>query len=83
MMVGEIRDLETAQVSVQAALTGHTILATLHTNSAAAAITRLTDMGVEPFLITSTPERGPGAAAGEAALHRGAGEPFSADGGNI
>jgi general secretion pathway protein E len=54
MMVGEIRDLETAQVSVQAALTGHTILATLHTNSAAASITRLLDMGVEPFLITST-----------------------------
>ncbi len=54
MMVGEIRDLETAQVAVQAALTGHTILSTLHTNSAAAAITRLLDMGVEPFLITST-----------------------------
>ena len=54
MMVGEIRDLETAQVAVQAALTGHTILATLHTNSAAAAVTRLIDMGVEPFLITST-----------------------------
>jgi general secretion pathway protein E len=54
MMVGEIRDLETAQVAVQAALTGHTILSTLHTNSAAAAVTRLMDMGVEPFLITST-----------------------------
>ena len=54
MMVGEIRDLETAEVAVQAALTGHTILATLHTNSAAAAVTRLLDMGVEPFLITST-----------------------------
>ncbi|MEP6966953.1 MAG: ATPase, T2SS/T4P/T4SS family [Pseudomonadota bacterium] len=54
MMVGEIRDLETAQVAVQAALTGHTILSTLHTNSAAAAVTRLLDMGVEPFLITST-----------------------------
>jgi general secretion pathway protein E len=54
MMVGEIRDLETAQVSVQAALTGHMILSTLHTNTAAAAITRLIDMGVEPFLITST-----------------------------
>ncbi len=54
MMVGEIRDLETAQVAVQAALTGHTILSTLHTNSAAAAVTRLIDMGVEPFLITST-----------------------------
>ncbi|MEH0196555.1 ATPase, T2SS/T4P/T4SS family [Caulobacter sp. CCNWLY153] len=54
IMVGEIRDLETAQVAVQAALTGHTILSTLHTNSAAAAVTRLIDMGVEPFLITST-----------------------------
>jgi general secretion pathway protein E len=54
MMVGEIRDLETAQVAVQAALTGHTILATLHTNTAASAVTRLLDMGVEPFLITST-----------------------------
>ncbi|MHB8530297.1 MAG: GspE/PulE family protein [Caulobacteraceae bacterium] len=54
MMVGEIRDLETAQVAVQAALTGHMILSTLHTNGAAAAVTRLVDMGVEPFLITST-----------------------------
>jgi general secretion pathway protein E len=54
MMVGEIRDLETAQIAVQAALTGHTLLSTLHTNSAAAAVTRLLDMGVEPFLITST-----------------------------
>ncbi len=54
MMVGEIRDLETAEVAVQAALTGHTILSTLHTNSAASAVTRLLDMGVEPFLITST-----------------------------
>lgn len=54
IMVGEIRDVETAQVAVQAALTGHSILSTLHTNSAATAITRLLDMGVEPFLITST-----------------------------
>jgi general secretion pathway protein E len=54
MMVGEIRDLETTQVAVQAALTGHTILSTLHTNDAASAVTRLLDMGVEPFLITST-----------------------------
>ncbi len=54
MMVGEIRDLETAQVAVQASLTGHTILSTLHTNSAAAAVTRLLDMGLEPFLLTST-----------------------------
>jgi len=54
IMVGEIRDLETAQVAVQAALTGHAILSTLHTNDAASAVTRLLDMGVEPFLITST-----------------------------
>ena len=53
MMVGEIRDIETAQVAVQAALTGHTILSTLHTNTAAGAVTRLIDMGVEPFLIAS------------------------------
>jgi general secretion pathway protein E len=53
-MVGEIRDLETAQIAVQAALTGHTLLSTLHTNSAASALTRLIDMGVEPFLITTT-----------------------------
>jgi general secretion pathway protein E len=54
VMVGEVRDLETAQVAVQAALTGHLILSTLHTNSAATTMTRLLDMGVEPFLITST-----------------------------
>lgn len=54
MMVGEIRDLETAQIAVQAALTGHMILSTLHTNSAAGAVTRLMDMEVEPFLLTST-----------------------------
>ncbi|HEY1962967.1 MAG TPA: GspE/PulE family protein [Rhizomicrobium sp.] len=54
MMVGEVRDLETAEVAVQSALTGHTILSTLHTNDAASTITRLLDMGVEPFLITST-----------------------------
>ncbi len=54
MMVGEIRDLETAQVAIQSALTGHMILSTLHTNTAAGSVTRLLDMGVEPFLITST-----------------------------
>jgi general secretion pathway protein E len=53
MMVGEIRDQETAQIAVQAALTGHMILSTLHTNTAAGAVTRLTDMGVEPFLLSS------------------------------
>ncbi|MFM9851986.1 MAG: GspE/PulE family protein [Sphingomonadaceae bacterium] len=54
MMVGEIRDLETAQIAVQSALTGHIILSTLHTNTAAGAVTRLLDMNVEPFLLTST-----------------------------
>lgn len=54
MMVGEVRDLETAEVAVQSALTGHTILSTLHTNDASSTVTRLLDMGVEPFLITST-----------------------------
>ena len=54
MMIGEIRDLETAQIAVQAALTGHLILSTLHTNDAAGAITRLLDMGVEDYLLTST-----------------------------
>ncbi len=53
IMVGEIRDLETAQIAVQASLTGHLVLATLHTNDAAAAVTRLVDMGVEPFLLSS------------------------------
>ncbi len=54
MMIGEIRDLETAQIAVQAALTGHLILSTVHTNDAASTITRLLDMGVEDYLLTST-----------------------------
>jgi len=54
VMVGEIRDAETAQIAVQASLTGHLVLSTLHTNSAVGAITRLQDMGVEPFLLSST-----------------------------
>lgn len=54
IMIGEIRDGETAELAVQAALTGHLVLATLHTNSAATAIPRLIDMGVEPFLLAST-----------------------------
>jgi type IV pilus assembly protein PilB len=53
IMIGEIRDYETAKISVEAALTGHLVLATLHTNDAPAAVTRLTDMGVEPFLTAS------------------------------
>jgi type IV pilus assembly protein PilB len=56
ILVGEIRDLETAQIAVQASLTGHMVFSTLHTNDAPGAITRLRDMGVEPFLITATLE---------------------------
>ena len=54
IMVGEMRDLETAQISIQASLTGHLVLSTLHTNDAPGAVTRLVDMGMEPFLISST-----------------------------
>ncbi|HEV2392880.1 MAG TPA: GspE/PulE family protein [Verrucomicrobiae bacterium] len=54
IMVGEMRDLETAQISIQASLTGHLVLSTLHTNDSPGAITRMVDMGVEPFLISST-----------------------------
>lgn len=54
IMIGEIRDFETAQIAIQASLTGHLVLATLHTNDAVSAITRLTDMGVEPFLLSSS-----------------------------
>lgn len=56
IMVGEIRDLETAQIAVQASLTGHVVLSTLHTNDAAGAVTRLVDMGLEPFLISASLE---------------------------
>jgi type IV pilus assembly protein PilB len=56
IMVGETRDLETAQISIQASLTGHLVFTTLHTNDAPGAVTRLIDMGVEPFLISSTLE---------------------------
>jgi type IV pilus assembly protein PilB len=54
IMVGEMRDLETSQIAIQASLTGHLVLSTLHTNDAPGAVTRLVDMGVEPFLISST-----------------------------
>lgn len=54
VMVGEIRDAETAQIAVQASLTGHLVLSTLHTNSASGAVTRLRDMGIEPFLLSSS-----------------------------
>ncbi|ODP99599.1 type II secretion system protein GspE [Salinivibrio sp. SS3] len=54
VMVGEIRDLETAQIAVQASLTGHLVMSTLHTNTAIGAVTRLRDMGIEPFLLSSS-----------------------------
>ena len=54
VMIGEIRDAETAQIAIQASLTGHLVLATLHTNDAPSAVTRLIDMGVEPFLLSSS-----------------------------
>ena len=54
VMIGEIRDLETAQIAVQASLTGHLVLATLHTNDAPGAVTRMIDMGIEPYLLAST-----------------------------
>lgn len=54
IMVGEMRDLETSQIAIQASLTGHLVLSTLHTNDAPGTVTRLTDMGVEPFLVSST-----------------------------
>jgi general secretion pathway protein E len=54
ILVGEIRDLETAEIAIQASLTGHLVFSTLHTNDAAGAITRLADMGVQPFLVASS-----------------------------
>jgi type IV pilus assembly protein PilB len=56
MMIGEVRDLETSQIAIQASLTGHLVFSTLHTNDSSGAITRLIDMGVEPYLISSTLE---------------------------
>src|SRR5665213_2904583 len=54
VMIGEVRDVETAEIAIQAALTGHLVLSTLHTNSAAGTVTRLLDMGVPDYLLTST-----------------------------
>ncbi len=56
IMVGEIRDLETAEIAIRAALTGHLVFSTLHTNDAPSAFTRLIDMGIEPFLVASSVE---------------------------
>ena len=78
VMIGEIRDLETAQIAVQASLTGHLVLSTLHTNTAVGAVTRLRDMGIEPFLLVLELDRRAGATPGARAepgdargLHRG------------
>ena len=54
IMIGEIRDLETAEIAIHASLTGHLVFSTLHTNDAAGAVTRLIDMGIEPFLVASS-----------------------------
>ena len=70
VLVGEIRDLETAENAVQASLTGHLVFSTLHTNDAAGAFMRLGDMGVEPFLVSSTVEGRDGTAAGSHTLPR-------------
>ena len=69
IMVGEIRDRETAKIAIESALTGHLVLSTLHTNDAPSAITRLTEMGIEPFLTASAVCTRGGAAAGAPALH--------------
>jgi general secretion pathway protein E len=68
VMVGEIRDLETAEIAVQASLTGHLVLSTLHTNTAIGAVTRLQDMGIEPFLLSSSLIGGHGPAPGAGAV---------------
>ena len=68
IMVGEIRDGETAKIAIESALTGHLVLSTLHTNDAPSAITRLTEMGIEPFL-TASAVCGRGPAARAPALH--------------
>ena len=53
-MIGEIRDVETAEIAIQSSLTGHLVLSTLHTNDAPSAVTRLVDMGIEPYLLSSS-----------------------------
>ena len=77
IMVGEIRDRETAEIAIQASLTGHLVFSTVHTNDAAGAITRLVDMGVEPFLVASLADRGDGPAAGAPACAVNAAKPTS------
>ena len=67
-MIGEIRDMETAQIAIRSSLTGHLVLSTLHTNSAVESISRLIDMGIEPFLLSSISYWGYGAATGSSCL---------------
>ena len=76
IMVGEIRDFETAEIAVKAALTGHLVLSTLHTNDAPSTITRLLNMGVEPFLVTASVNLIAGAAPGAQDLPATASEPI-------
>ena len=68
IMVGEVRDQETAEICLRAALTGHFVLSTIHTNDALSAVTRLQDMGIEPFLLAVLAPRARGPAAGPPAL---------------
>ncbi len=82
VMIGEIRDLETAQIAVQASLTGHLVFATLHTNDAVSAVTRLVDMGVEPFLLASS-LIGVGAQRLVRRLCTDCRKPFAADGAQL
>ncbi len=82
VMIGEIRDLETAQIAVQASLTGHLVFATLHTNDAVSAVTRLVDMGVEPFLLASS-LIGVGAQRLVRRLCQECRQPFAADSGQL
>ena len=72
IMVGEMRDFETAEIAIKAALTGHLVLSTLHTNDAPSTINRLLNMGVEPFLVASSVNLDPGAAPGARHLHAAA-----------
>ena len=70
IMVGEIRDNETARIAVQAALTGHLVLSTLHTNDAASSVTRLVNIGIEPYLIAASMNAAAGPASGPPDLHQ-------------
>ncbi len=79
VLVGEIRDLETAENAIQASLTGHLVFSTLHTNDAAGAFTRMSDMGVEPFLVAGTVEGGDGPATAATACASTAKQPYHAD----